>query len=60
MASAITKETPSDPMYAEYLEDEKPPPAERTKKKKLTKAEKMELKLKEEKEFKVLELRVSP
>lgn len=58
MASALPVESPTDPLYAEYLQDEIPPPVT-TKKKKLTKAEKLELKQKEEIEFKKLEMRVS-
>ncbi|XP_023309006.2 dynein regulatory complex subunit 2 [Lucilia cuprina] len=55
MATTITTTEPADNPYAEYLEDETP--KEQPKKKKLTKAEQMELKQKEEIEFKKLELR---
>lgn len=59
MASAISDEPPAaDLLYSEYLQDEIPPPIT-NKKKKLTKAEKLELKQKEEIEFKKLEKRVT-
>lgn len=58
MQSAPVAEPPAlDDLYAEFLEEEKPvlPP----KKKKLTKAEKLERKLLAEQEFKKLEMRVN-